>query len=303
MDVTRPRLEGTVAVRDGRRLSFAEFGTPDGSPVVWMHGTPGGRRQIPVDARAFAEEYDLRLIGIDRPGIGQSTPHLYDNILDWTTDLDLVADQLHIDTMRVVGLSGGGPYALAAAAAHPDRVHAVGVMGGVAPTRGVDKVGGGAVALATRFRTLLEATRVPFGLGLTYAIRAARPFGGPLIDTYAAFQPAGDKELLGRPEFRAMFLDDLVGGTRRQATAPVSDLVLFTRPWGFDLADVTVPVRWWHGDGDHIVPLAHGEEVVAKLPDAALTVIHGHSHLGGLSVAREVLSTLLDLGPRRASAR
>ncbi len=66
-----------MAVRDGRRLSFAEYGSPRGPAIVWMHGTPGARRQIPFEARAYAEQHGLRIIGIDRPGIGSSTPHLY----------------------------------------------------------------------------------------------------------------------------------------------------------------------------------------------------------------------------------
>src|SRR3954453_22481871 len=111
-DIERPRLEGSVAVRDGRRLSFAEFGSPRGGAIIWMHGTPGARRQIPIEARAYAAEHALRIIGIHRPGIGTSTPHLYANILEWTPDLELLADALAVDTMRVIGLSGGGPYAL-----------------------------------------------------------------------------------------------------------------------------------------------------------------------------------------------
>jgi len=54
-NVKRPALEGTVAVRDERRLSFAEYGSPRGPAIVWMHGTPGARRQIPLEARAIAE--------------------------------------------------------------------------------------------------------------------------------------------------------------------------------------------------------------------------------------------------------
>src|SRR5687768_18610882 len=96
-DIDRPRLEGSVAVRDGRRLSFAEFGRPRGAAIVWMHGTPGARRQIPVEARAFAEEHDLRMIGIDRPGIGSSTPHLYPNVAGWTKDLVELCDVLDIE--------------------------------------------------------------------------------------------------------------------------------------------------------------------------------------------------------------
>ena len=96
-----------------------------------------------------------------------------------------------------------------------------------------------------------------------------------------------------------MFLDDLLNGARFQTTAPLADLILFTRPWGFALADVRVPVRWWHGDDDHIIPLDHGRHSVDRLPDATLSVIDGESHLGGLGVASEVLGTLMELGPRR----
>ena len=91
-DVERPALEGAVAVRDGRRLSFAEFGSPRGPAIVWMHGTPGSRRQIPLEARAYADRHGLRIVGVDRPGIGSSTPHLYDRIADWAGHLELLLD-------------------------------------------------------------------------------------------------------------------------------------------------------------------------------------------------------------------
>ncbi|MEZ0580463.1 alpha/beta fold hydrolase [Nocardioides sp. MH1] len=293
--VRRPTLEGNVAVRDGRRFSFAEYGSHTGPAIVWMHGTPGARRQIPVEARAYAEERGLRIIGIDRPGIGSSTPHLYPDVLDWTGDLALLLDALGIDEVRVIGLSGGGPYALAAGAGLPDRVLGVGVLGGVAPTRGVDAVDGGPIQLAVRLAPLLSAARVPLGVALTTAIRTVKPLAGAGLDLYARVQPPGDKNLLSRPEFKAMFLDDLLNGSRFQTSAPVADLVLFTRDWGFELADVAVPVRWWHGDADHIVPFRHGRHVVDRLPDATMTTIDGESHLGGLGIAAAVLDELMSL--------
>ena len=299
-NVKRPALEGTVAVRDGRRLSFAEFGVPRGPAIVWMHGTPGSRRQIPLEARALAEREGLRIIGIDRPGIGSSTPHLYPNILDWTRDLDILLDTLAAETVRLIGLSGGGPYVLAAGAGLPDRVHGIGVLGGVAPTQGTDAVEGGIIQLAVRLAPLLQVGRMPIGVALTQAIRLVRPLAGKGLDLYAAVQPPGDKTLLSRPEFKAMFLDDLLNGSRFQAAAPIHDLVLFTRHWGFDASDVRVPVRWWHGDDDHIVPLRHGQHVVDRLPDATMTVVDGESHLGGLGITEQVIRTLMDLGPRRA---
>ncbi|GAB3770869.1 pimeloyl-ACP methyl ester carboxylesterase [Nocardioides ginsengisegetis] len=302
VDVKRPALEGSVAVRGGRRLSFAEYGSPRGPAIVWMHGTPGARRQIPLEARAHAERHGLRIIGIDRPGIGSSTPHLYSDVLDWTGDLEILLDALAVDTVRLIGLSGGGPYVLAAGAALPDRVHGVGVLGGVAPTRGVDAADGGVIQLAVWAAPLLRVARVPLGVALTQAIRLVRPLAGPGLDLYAALQPPGDRNLLARPEFKAMFLDDLLNGSRFQTSAPLNDLLLFTRHWGFTAADVRVPVRWWHGDDDHIVPFRHGQHLVDRLPDATMSVIDGESHLGGLGIAEQVISTLMDLGPRRAAA-
>jgi len=164
-------------------------------------------------------------------------------------------------------------------------------------------VDGGLIQLAVRLAPVLSVARVPLGVALTAAIRMIRPLAGPGLDLYAAVQPPGDRKLLSRPEFKAMFLDDLLNGSRFQTSAPITDLVLFTREWGFSAADVRVPVRWWHGADDHIVPVAHGRHLVERLPDASLTVIEGESHLGGLAITKEVLDTLMELGPRRAAAR
>ncbi|WP_341243106.1 alpha/beta hydrolase [uncultured Nocardioides sp.] len=299
LTLDRPALEGSVAVRAGRRLSFAEYGVPRGRAVVWMHGTPGARRQVPVEARRLALEQGLRIIGVDRPGIGSSTPYLYPDLLDWTHDLEHLLDALGVDSTHLIGLSGGGPYVLAAGAALPERVHGIAVLGGVAPTVGPDAAEGGAISLAVRLAPLLALGRVPLGVAMNQLVRLAKPVAGSFLDLYAAVQPPGDRTLLSRPEFRAMFVDDLLNGNRFQSTAPINDLLLFCREWGFAPADVRVPVRWWHGDDDHIVPLRHGRHVVDRLPDAELTVIEGESHLGGLGVVEEVLGTLLGLGPRR----
>jgi pimeloyl-ACP methyl ester carboxylesterase len=294
-DAIAPRLEGTVGVGGGRRIGFAEFGTPHGQAVVWLHGTPGARRQIPVEARRFAQEHDLRIVGIDRPGIGSSSPHLYGSMSEFALDLEAVADEIGLDELIVIGLSGGGPYALAAGHAFPDRVKAVGVLGGVAPTVGPDAIDGGLVALGRRLSPVIAVGRVPIGVGLTGVIRVIKPLASPGLDLFARLSPAGDRALLERPEFKAMFLDDLLNGSRKQISAPLADVLLFSRDWGFELADVSVPVHWWHGDADHIIPFDHGVHSVTRLPDAELHVLPGESHLAGLGAGEEILVTLLDV--------
>ena len=293
--IARPNLEGNVAVGDDRQLGFAEFGDPQGRAVFWLHGTPGARRQIPTEARVYAEQQHIRLIGVDRPGIGSSTPFQYPNVLAFADDLRTIADVLGIDQMAVVGLSGGGPYTLACAVAMPDRVVLAGVLGGVAPAVGPDAIGGGVMALGSTVAPVISLVGLPLRLAAAAVIQLLRPVAPAALQLYARLSPEADRHLLVRPEFSAMFLDDLLNGSRKQLSAPFADVIVFARDWGFRLDEVKVPVHWWHGDKDHIVPFAHGQHVVSRLPDAELYHLSGESHLAGLGRAEEILGNLMDL--------
>lgn len=300
--IARPKLEGNIAVGAARQIGFAEFGDPQGRAIFWLHGTPGARRQIPAEARAFAELERIRLIGVDRPGIGSSTPHQYPNVLAFAEDLRVIADTLGIDNFAVIGLSGGGPYTLATAAAMPERVIAAGVLGGVAPYVGPDAISSGLMNLGSTVAPVLEVAGLPIRLVAGTLIKLLGPVASPALEIYARISPEGDRRLLGRPEFKAMFLDDLLNGTRKQLAAPFADVIVFVRDWGFRLDEVKVPVHWWHGDKDHIVPFEHGAHVVTRLPEAEMTVLPGESHLGGLGRAEEILRTMLEIWDRDGRA-
>jgi pimeloyl-ACP methyl ester carboxylesterase len=293
-----PRAQGTVRLRDGRQLGFAEYGVPDGKPILWLHGTPGGRQQVPPKARAMAASAGVRLVGVERPGAGWSTPHLHENVLGFADDvLDLV-DALGIGRFALVGLSGGGPYVLACAHRLPERVIAGALLGGVAPAKGPDAIAGGAAALAVLGRPLLEVLRVPLGCILSRAIGAIRPVAWHLAPpAIRSLLTAEDARVICEPLMMEVFVGDIIEAARHHLQAPVCDGVLFGREWGFALRDVRVPIRLWHGDADPLVPLSHAEHLAARLPDTALRVRHGESHVGSLGAADEVLATLLDLWP------
>ena len=295
MSIDRPKLEGNIAVGEDRQIGFAEFGNPQGRAVFWLHGTPGARRQIPTEARSFASRNNIRLIGIDRPGIGSSTPYQYETVLGFTEDLRTIADTLGINRFAVIGLSGGGPYTLATAAAMPDRVVMAAVLGGVAPLIGEDGISSGLMELAKVVRPILEVADTPIRWVAGSLIKLIGPFGSPALDLYARISPDGDRNLLSRPEFKAMFLDDLLNGSRKQLAAPFADIVVFARDWGFRLEDIKVPVRWWHGDADHIVPYAHGQHAVARIADAEMYTLPGESHLAGLGVPEDILTKILEV--------
>ena len=238
-NVRRPALEGTVAVRGDRRLSFAEYGPRRGPAIIWMHGTPGARRQIPLEAREYA----------DRAGRSDHRPRPPgDRVVDRAPvprhpglDPRPRAGARHARGRHRPGdrpvrrrpVRAGGRRCAARPGARRRRPR----RRRTDPRRRRD-VDGGAIQLAVRLAPLLSATRVPLGIALTQTIRLVRPLAGPALDLYAAVQPEGDKALLARPEFKAMFLDDLLNGSRFQSSAALNDLVLFTRHWGFEAADV-----------------------------------------------------------------
>ncbi len=114
---------GRLKVTDGHDLYYEESGNPNGKPVVFLHGGPGGGSD-PKQRRFFHPD-KYRIINFDQRGCGKSTP--YAN-LDANTTWDLVADierlreHLNLEKWQVFGGSWGSTLALAYAEKHPDRV-------------------------------------------------------------------------------------------------------------------------------------------------------------------------------------
>lgn len=289
-----PRSEGRFFLSGGRRLGYAEFGDPAGPVVLWFHGTPGGRRQFPLVGRRTAEKLGLRVVLVERAGSGLSDTHVYERVADWGADMVHVADVLGADRLGVVGLSGGGPYALSCAATPglSGRVAAVAVLGGVTPSVGPDAAAGGAIELARTFAPVLSTLRRPLAAITAGLVLPIIPLAHLGYRGFSGLMPDGDKRVFANPEIEAMFVDDIVMAARGRFQALIDDARLFGRDWGFRLSDVKAPVRWWHGDADPIVTFDDAKTAVDRLPDADLILMPDESHLGGFAAADDVLAFL-----------
>ena len=106
----------SCALADGRKVGFLESGAPDGTPVLFFHGFGTTRVICPPDGPA--RERGIRLIALDRPGIGLSESLPGRRLLDWPADVAELADRLELDRFSIIGWSGGGPYALACGRGH-----------------------------------------------------------------------------------------------------------------------------------------------------------------------------------------
>jgi pimeloyl-ACP methyl ester carboxylesterase len=287
-----------VRLRDGRRLGFAEFGPIEGRPLLWFHGTPGARRQIAPEARRLARECGVRIISVERPGIGDSTCHRYRAVLEFAADVEQLCDGLAVKRFAVVGLSGGGPYALACGHRMPERVVSVTVLGGVAPAVGEDAVAGGPGPLVRILAPLLGVAWRPLGDVLRRAVLMLEPLADPAVDLFASAMPPGDRRVFEDPATRRMFQEDILVGSRHRMRAILLDALLFARDWGFPLAELRVPVALRYGDSDIIVPLAHGEHLARRIPGAAISVHPGEGHLGGLGASRDIFEAAFAHWPR-----
>jgi pimeloyl-ACP methyl ester carboxylesterase len=164
------------------------------------------------------------------------------------------------------------------------------MLGGVVPSVGPDALATGAIELARRFAPVLGELRRPLAGAVSVLDDASAPVRALCLSgAYAMTTPAGDRRVLQDPEMEGMFIDDIVLVAKGAFQAIVDDARLFGRDWGFRLADVKAPVRWWHGDADNIVPLRYAQAAVELLPDAELILRTEESHLGGFATADEVL--------------
>jgi pimeloyl-ACP methyl ester carboxylesterase len=287
-----PRKVGETEVAPGRVLGWAEFGHPDGDPVLWFHGTPGARTQVPPTVDEVALQRGFRIIGVERPGTGRSTDHQYERISDFAPDIEVLVDDLGIDRFGAIGLSGGGPYVLAVARAMPERTMVASLLGGIGPTRGPDAVWS-YTRLLRFFAPTLEVLRSPLGSALGPVVGSAEAMGEQALSMFARLIGGSDRDVLTEPHFSAMFIGDLSSAVQLRAVA--HDIALFSRHWGFLLEEVTPPVVVWQGLADSIVPPSHGHHQASRLPNAQLRVRHGEGHFAGFSDAAAVLDSVREV--------
>jgi pimeloyl-ACP methyl ester carboxylesterase len=275
-----------LRLRDGRDLGWAEQGDPDGTPVLLFHGLPGSRLIRHPDG-SIATRLGIRLITFDRPGIGLSTPQPKRRILDWPRDVAEFADAQGLERFAVLGWSGGGPYALATAHELPDRVTHLGLVASVTPLAGTTFTR----HLSPDLRRNARIGRLVPWLVHQAVQREARTFArDPEAALREAFAkgPACDSATLDDPALLRMQIDSRREAYRKGTSGVYREALLYMRPWGFDPADVRVPVQLWHGDEDETLAPPMGRHLAETLGCDA-TFFPGEGHMVCLTRWEEIL--------------
>ena len=302
MTPSYPFREDRVVLRDGRRLSYAEFGVDRGPVVFWFHGSPGSRTQVPPGLSEAAVLLGLRVIGVDRPGMGGSSRHHRMTLLSWADDIRQFANLIGVDRFSVVGMSGGGAFGLACAYALPDRVAALVTLGSPAPLVGKNPAPGYSRRTVALAQSLFRIRR-PLGWMSTLAVMPFRPFVHPALWVVQRVWWRVDRPVFQDPAFARMFAESILVATERGIHGIAYDYALFGQPWGFPVGAIEVPVSVWHGDEDPFVPFAHALYLAEQIEGAQLVVLHGGGHLAGMVRIKEVLETAAKLATGGTSLR
>ncbi len=274
-------IEHRIRSRDGRTLAVAEWGDPNGVPLFALHGTPGSRVAFWQDPTIYAR-HGLRRITLDRPGYGESTRLPGRIVADIVPDIVAIADELGIGSFAMTGGSGGGPHALACAALLPDRCLRCLADVCVAPfdAEGLDWLAGQTKGNVEEFEAALrgEADIRKIAESESAAMLARFDSGDANFLGGNYEMPEEDREQMAK--HAARIAAQLRAGLRGGVDGWVDDDIALTKPWGFDVADLRVPILLSYGRHDTLVPAAHGDWLAAHIPHAVARINEGTGHLG-----------------------
>jgi pimeloyl-ACP methyl ester carboxylesterase len=290
--------DDAVRLADGRKLAYAEWGEPDGAPVFLFHGTPHSRVFCPDESTTTS--LNVRLITVDRPGIGRSDVLPRRTFADWPSDVVELADALGVEKFGVVGWSAGGVYAAACAALIPERLTGVGMACSRAPSEL------NFVENPTAFEELEANDRQMFELARRDPDAAARATADEEREWVRKYheQPEAllddfefsdsDLSFFEDKERRQPFFEAVRESVRQGPEAFAWELIDAWFPWGFRLSEITTEVHVWHGEHDKAVERRHIDFTVKTLSNAQLHLWKDSGHLGPTQHWGEILEAVVE---------
>lgn len=283
----------------GRRMAYRVFGAEDGRPILALHGTPGSRRKFEVADRE-ARDFGLKLISIDRWGYGLSDPHPRPSLVRFGDDLTEFADRTGLDRFAVMGISGGGPFAVAVAAAMPERVTALGLIAPVGPIAGTAVGFDMSPFHILAFRGLSQ-TPGAIRLGF-HAFRAMLGRNSAVAMKIAAARASQvDRRTVCQPREQQSLVEAFRAGLAPGCDGPVVDMRLFGRRWDLDLGAIRARTRMWLGSADRNIPVRSARLLADTIPGCEFIDLTGQGHYWVIQNIPTVLEWFASVdGPSRA---
>jgi pimeloyl-ACP methyl ester carboxylesterase len=271
--VTEPEI---LTLPGGRRLAVHHFGDPHGRPLLFFHGWPSdGSVALVLDEAA--RRHHFRILAPDRPGIGRSDPLPHRTFADWPADVRAITAHYGIGKFAVMGVSGGGPYALATARAMPERIRGAAVVCGAVPLDDPRD----AATLLPDYKKLLHFQNSHPAL-LRIGFRMGRPMMHLVPDSWllrgTRKYPAPDRAVVANARYFAICFTSMRRSWDACFDGVHDDAVLYACPWSFAPSQIRTHVDFWHGALDANFPPALARKLAASVPGASIRVVPGEGH-------------------------
>ncbi len=279
----------TLLLKGGRILSYAQYGDPQGLPVIGFHGMPGSRLFMKALGNT-AQAAGVRLIAPERPGYGYSSADADGTLLGYADDVESLADALNLERFVVLGASGGGPYAQACAYRLAPRLRLAAMISGTGP---FDLPGSmrGMASVNRRVFTLGRIAPGLVGFLLPLLIRSSLPSMNQHVQAGTSPNPSLS------PEFFAIIAADQAEAVRAGGKGIVYDMKNYWRPWKINFGEIKLKVMIWHGEADDLAPAASVRNVASLLPNCTATFFPGEGHADAwLKHEQDIMQAIVQAG-------
>jgi pimeloyl-ACP methyl ester carboxylesterase len=274
-----------VMLADGRTLAYSTIGASDGPVVCYQHGAPGGRLELLGLDDAFTAE-GIRVVTADRPGYGGSTPLADRTTAAWADDVAALAAEVHAERFGVIGLSSGGPYAVACAALLGDRV-----LGAVIAAGNTDMSWPAARDGYLDSELAIMALSDP-DAAVAHCVERYGPDGARFFEGGMDLGPTDTSWLTDEPKATALFTA-MAEAFRQGVVGYAHDIWVQGRAWSFDPSTITCPVIVAHGEDDRLVPIAHSRHTASLIPGVEMRLVPGVGHLSLLDEFPDLAAEIL----------
>lgn len=282
--------ENQINLPNGKTLGYAEYGSINGFPVLFFHGLPGSRLEA-VKLHHAAIKMSVRLIGLDRPGMGLSSIQKDRTILDWAEDIAEFATVLNLKTFSIIGHSGGAPYVAACAYRIPEKMHKAVIVSGIAPLTYQDAI----TSLQKSQKYILWMIQY-CPIILKWMMRSSfKALQKPdHLKKMLKQLPDVDKKVFENIQHQDWMIQSLKEAFRQNAEGVVNDFKLLPKPWEFNLEEIRCPLTIWQGGKDQQAPIKHSEIYARYVSQANRVLLEEEGHISILhNYGEQILASAL----------
>lgn len=279
-----------IGLPDGRSIALRDFGRPGGFPVFILHPLVQSSLMRPQEAR-IAGECGIRLVSIERPGIGLSTHHPNGNYASFAADLAAIADALGIARFAILGWASGAPYALTAASILGDRVTRLalvtprlGFRSDLEPTTQARRFFGGLRRHPWLFEAVFSIMRA----------KRSRRFFRPMIRNFLENSEPDRLLFENDSELLDCLTDSLVEAIDVTHKGIVAELNFYSKDVPPETSGIARPILVWHGSEDEMNSAEDVQRMLEGIPVEEFHVANDQGHMVLFGHFRDILVRLVN---------